>query len=429
MRGRPRKDKSVETKQPVKEVVKEKKEIKDVIKEDKKELVESKQEKVSSTPKIVAKKKEDEVKTSTSVIDDIYGELLELTEEEDHFFPSGSLIIDSVLSNGLGIPAGKFISITSSEGVGKSSMCLHIARNCCAKGFRCLYIDTECGLNRSQLESFSMMPFVNNHTFVPKYIRTYRELDDLLDTALKDTNLKFIFLDSLTDVIPDQVLGNNISDMTQPGLDARAQSLLFRKYKFPLTKAGITVFFILQQRTKIAMSYGERSMDQGAGSHAAKHAMDIALELVKKDFLTKTIKGHDKPIPYGTECWLKSIKNRYAPPMIPMLIHIIFGRGVSNSGAIATALILNGIAKTPTKMKILIEYEGEMKEFLGKPRFEEFIKEHLDYYKNIVETKCGGIKLLRDEDAVKPVLNTQVEDTIENDSEGDEIDDVDNETI
>lgn len=411
MRGRPKKEVEVQSKKET---------TKKVIKK------EVKEESVSK-PKV--KKEENK---STPIIDEIFGELIALDKPEDHFFPSGSLVLDAVLSNGKGgIPAGKFISITSSEGVGKSTICLHIARNCCAKGYKCLFIDTEVGTQATQLENFSMMPFVRNGTFLPKNIQTYRELDDTFAKALKYVNeggkLKFIFLDSLTDVTPDQVLTTNIADINQPGIDARAQSLFFRKYKKPITDAGITVFFVLQQRTKIGMSWGEKSVDQGAGSHAAKHAMDIALELTRKNYLTKTVKGHAEPIKFGSECTIQSIKNRYAPPFIPMTLHIHWGKGVSNSGAIASALILNGIAKTPSSKKFIIEYQGEMKEFLGKPRFEEFIKEHLDYYKDIIENKCGGIRLLREEDESKPVV-TYSDDDID-DIEEDAVDDEEEDSI
>ena len=400
MRGRPKKEVEVQSKKET-----TKKVIKKEVKEEK------------SVSKSKTKKEETK---STPIMDEIFGELIALDKPEDHFFPSGSLVLDATLSNGRGIPAGKFISITSSEGVGKSTICLHIARNCCAKGYKCLFIDTEVGTQATQLENFSMMPFVRNGTFLPKNIQTYRELDDTFAKALKYVNeggkLKFIFLDSLTDVTPDQVLTTNIADINQPGIDARAQSLFFRKYKKPITDAGITVFFVLQQRTKIGMSWGEKSVDQGAGSHAAKHAMDIALELTRKNYLTKTVKGHAEPIKFGSECIIQSIKNRYAPPFIPMTLHIHWGKGVSNSGA---------IAKTPSSKKFIIEYQGEMKEFLCKPRFEEFIKEHLDYYKDIIENKCGGIRLLREEDESKPVVTYS--DDIEDDDveESDEEDDVD----
>ena len=374
---------------------------------------------------VAASKKAEEEAKAKNLLDSIYGDLLDMTERDDSYFPSGSIVIDSVLSNGKGIPMGKFISINSESGVGKSTVCLHIARNCCAKGYRCLYIDTECGLNRSQLESFSMIPFLENRTFIPKYIRTYRELDTLLSNAQKDENLKFIFIDSLTDVIPDQYIENNIADVNQPALSAVMQSRILMKYKFPLANAGVTTFFVLQNRTKIGMTYTQPTTVQASGGKAVEYHMDITLELTKKDFITKTVKGHDKPIPYGAECFIKANKNRHVPPKIPMLLQVIFGKGVSNSGAIANALILNGIAKVTGK-KYIIDYQGEDYDFLGKPKFEEFIKSHLDYYKQKVE-ECGGIKLLPDSELPKPQVEEQdigLEDTLDSSVIEDEIEEL-----
>ena len=291
-------------------------------------------------------------------------------------------------------------------------MCIHIARNCCAKGYRCLYIDTECGLNPNQIKNFSLTPFVENRTFIPKHIQTYRELDNILKSALTDDSLKFIFIDSLTDIIPDQLIENNVSDINQPALEAVLQSRILKKYKYLMNEAGKTVFFVLQNRTKIAMSYGQQTTVGEAGGKSVQYHMDIRLELKKIEDIKKTVKGHDKPIPLGSRCYLKANKNRYAPPFIPMEIHILFGKGVSNSGAIASALILNGIAKQPNNKKYTIDYQGEEKEFLGRPKFEEFIKDHLSYYKEIIES-YGGIKLLQESDEIRPI-EENVEDSIEN---------------
>ena len=329
-------------------------------------------------------------------LNDIYGELMDLEEDVDTFFPSGSLVLDSVLSNGLGIPMGRFISLNADSGAGKSSLCLHVARNCCARGKRCLYIDSETGLNKNQMQSFSLLPFVENGTFIPKRVHTDRELDDLFANILKDESLRFIFLDSLSDVVPDELLETNIADIKQPGIDARYQSAFLRKYKPIFNAAGKTVFFILQNRTKIGMSWGQQTTVQASGGLAVKYHMDITLEMKKKEDLEKTVPGSDKPIIYGSECLLKSTKNRLAPPFIPMMIQVHFGKGVSNAGALARALVVGGYTKTPTNRTYVIEYEGEDKKFLGKGAYETWIKEHISDYKDIVENKLGGIKLLKE---------------------------------
>ena len=98
---------------------------------------------------------------------------------------------------------------------------------------------------------------------------------------------------------------------------------------------------------------------------------------------------------------------------------------MSNSGAIANALILNGIAKVTGK-KYIIDYQGEDYDFLGKPKFEEFIKSHLDYYKQKVE-ECGGIKLLPDSELPKPQVEEQdigLEDTLDSSVIEDEIEEL-----
>ena len=185
-----------------------------------------------------------------------------------------------------------------------------------------------------------------------------------------------------------------------------------------MSQKGITVFFVLQNRTNIVLVYGQQQTSvQAAGGKAVVYHMDITLELTKKDSITKTIKGHDKPIPYGSECFIKANKNRYAPPMIPMVLHVIFGKGISNTGTISSALILNGKAKLSGR-KYSIDYQGETYEFSGKPKFDEFVKEHLEYYKNIVES-CGGIKLIPDTEKLPVVEVTESQDDV--------IDEVDNE--
>ena len=51
-----------------------------------------------------------------------YSELIDLTTKEEVFHPSGSIILDAVISDGRGIPEGTFIEIASESGCGKSTL-------------------------------------------------------------------------------------------------------------------------------------------------------------------------------------------------------------------------------------------------------------------------------------------------------------------
>lgn len=332
----------------------------------------------------------------------LYGDLTAVLDTRDSFFPSGSLVLDSVLSDGKGIPLGKFISINSESGVGKSSVALHIARHCCAQGHRVLYLDTEVGLNINQLDSFSITQFVHTGLFIPKHIRTYRELDEIMAAALQDPKLRFVFLDSLTDVLPEELANSNIADVNRPGLDAAAQAMILRKYKCLYNQHSKTMVFILQNRTRIGMNFGQRTTVQASGGKAVMYHMDITLELVRKRTLTKKVKGHPDAIPYGSDCIVRSTKNRYAPPMIPMPLQVIFGKGVSNAGAISQALLLNGVVHMPNARTYIIDYQGTEQKLTSKLAFDEFIKKHILYYKNIVD-QLGGIRLLRQEPSEEEV--------------------------
>src|SRR5574344_1841028 len=122
----------------------------------------------------------------------LYSELTDLTAREEVFNPSGSIILDAIISNGRGIPEGTFIEIASESGCGKSTMCLHIAKKYCSQGKRVVYIDTESGLNGNQIDCFGMREYTDNHLFVPVRFQTYGEVDDFLCKIIDDPEVALI---------------------------------------------------------------------------------------------------------------------------------------------------------------------------------------------------------------------------------------------
>ena len=116
----------------------------------------------------------------------LYASMIDLTAKEEVFDPSGSIILDAVISDGRGIPRGIFLELAGESGCGKSTMCLHIARRYCAQGKRVIYIDTESGLNGNQIDCFKMRDYVNEQLFVPVRLQTYGEVDEFLCKVLED---------------------------------------------------------------------------------------------------------------------------------------------------------------------------------------------------------------------------------------------------
>ena len=132
----------------------------------------------------------------------LYSEIMDLTCREESFTASGSIILDAIISNGRGIPAGTFIEIASESGCGKSTMCIHIAKRYCAQGKRVIYIDTEQGLNGNQIDCFGLRQYVDDMLFIPVRMQTYGEVDDFLCKVLEDKDVALIIYDSITDSVP-----------------------------------------------------------------------------------------------------------------------------------------------------------------------------------------------------------------------------------
>ena len=231
----------------------------------------------------------------------LYASMIDLTAKEEVFDPSGSIILDAVISDGRGIPRGIFLELAGESGCGKSTMCLHIARRYCAQGKRVIYIDTESGLNGNQIDCFKMRDYVNEQLFVPVRLQTYGEVDEFLCKVLEDKDVALIIYDSITATVPGKLTEKNVDEMNEPGVAARLQSNFMQKFKARFKNSDKTVIFINQLRTKIAMGYGQVTKLAQAGGQALGYYMDVRLMMKKVKMLEQTLPGYEKPVPYGAD--------------------------------------------------------------------------------------------------------------------------------
>lgn len=324
----------------------------------------------------------------------LYDQMIDLTTKEETFTPSGSIIMDAVLSNGKGIPSGTFIELASESGSGKSTICLHIAKKYCSLGKRVIYIDTESGLNTSQIQCFDLQQYVDKKLFIPVRVQTYGEVDSFLTAILEDKEVSLIIYDSITATVSSKIIDKNIDDMNEPGVAARAQSYFLQKFKAKFKNSNKTIIFVNQLRTKIAMGYGQVTKLAQAGGQALGYYMDIRLMMKKVKSLEQDLAGYDKPVPYGADCALWADKNRYARPFLKKVISIHFGRGVSNAGALRAVLEYHGILERVLRKGWKIRYKDE-DVMLGfkEEDVDDFIAQHLQYYAELADT-LGGITLI-----------------------------------
>lgn len=336
----------------------------------------------------------------------------DFTNIPDEFIPSGSVIFDSVLSDGKGIPRSKFILLSSDSGLGKTTLALHVCKAVCAQGYACLYLDAEKGVNQPQLQAIGLDPFYGKMFFL-KRISTFDEASDALDAVLKenDEKLGLIIIDSITALLPAKVLDKNFNEDT-PGIQARAQSLFIQKQKAFLEKLNNKVTFLLinQLRTKIGMGYGQRTTVEEAGGYALKFYSDIRLMMQKKETLKKnatTANGREE-VPFGSINYLWAVKNRFARPFIKVPLTVIFGKGVSNIQAYFQALEQLGIiTHSGAAYRCALEPLGidtseshkdtpGFYKCAGMPKMSAFVKKYLANVKDYINSQ-GGIMLVKEE--------------------------------
>jgi len=326
----------------------------------------------------------------------LYGELMDLTTKEESFSPSGSIILDAIISNGKGLPSGTFIEIASESGCGKSTMCLHIAKKYCAQGKRVIYIDTESGLNGNQIDCFGMRQYVDDMLFIPVRMQTYGEVDNFLMQVLEDKDVALIIYDSITATVPGRLTEKNVDEMNEPGVAARIQSNFMQKFKARFKNSNKTVIFVNQLRTKIAMGYGQVTKLAQAGGQALGYYMDIRIMMKKIKMLEQTLPGYEKPVPYGCDLAIWTDKNRYARPMLKKIITIHFGKGISNAGAIRAVLEYHGVVEKVPRKGYKIKYQDE-EVMVKTDEVEGFIKERLKYFAEVADS-LGGIALIPNEE-------------------------------
>lgn len=319
-------------------------------------------------------------------------------EGDEIFLKSGSVILDAVLSKGDGVPLGKFIQISSDSGLGKTTLCLHMARVACSQGYDVAYIDDEKGVNEKQAESMGLGKYWDNG-FYHYPISTFEEAEEILDAILDNENLAYIFIDSITGLIPEKVLEKSVAEV-EPGLNARYAAQFLAKYKAKLSMAKGNPSVILLNQMRVKMNFRGMTTTGAAGGNGQKFYTDIRLLMRQEKKLEKTIDTMEgrKSVPYGSNNYIWAEKNRYNRPFIEGIITVLFGRGISNIAAYQRVLQSKGVLKQGGGGHFTITLpDMEPIKARGSDGVQKAIRENLTAVKKFVEEN-GGFELFSDEE-------------------------------
>lgn len=239
------------------------------------------------------------------------------------------LCVDCVLNGGI-IP-GTTIQFVSESGLGKSTLCLEIAKNLCYQEMKVLYLDAEGSVTQNTLSTIGITEYMINNTFY--YVResTFGNVEKVIDKFLESINFDLVIIDSIAALINDDFLDSSKSasiTTNNSNLNSRPLTLFLNKYNSIAKKRKISFIFINQYRNKVDMKIGTVLKEYGGKS--VRYNSDVILKIIplKSNGKNRDFSKLPQIIP-GNKLELEIIKSNRIIPGLKIPFYLVYGRGVS----------------------------------------------------------------------------------------------------
>lgn len=306
------------------------------------------------------------------------------------FVPSGSVILDLLM--GGGIPLGKLIEFYSDAGVGKTLIALALCRGLMETTDYCaLYIDSERAVTDGLLDGSLKENLGKRFTVMP--VSTFEEVEEIINAFTKDPKLKLVVIDSITSVIPKDIIDKPIGEV-RPGIKAQYQSMFCEKHKALADILQYSMVFVNQKRTKL--NFKGISIVDAAGGLAMKFYMDIR-------FSVRTVKKlvDEEKNSVGAQVEVKSIKNKIAGNIKSELL-LRYGKGISNIGAYIYCLSKAGfVTQSGSVYFVRIPTLNIDEKFVGSVALSEYVEKNVKEIANFLVNSKLVISQMSEEEVVE----------------------------
>jgi recombination protein RecA len=249
--------------------------------------------------------------------------------------PTGSVALDVALGCG-GLPRGRIVEIYGPESSGKTTLTLHAIAEAQRAGGVCAFIDAEHALDTDYARRLG----VDLEDLLVSQPDCGEQALEICDTLVRTGAIDLIVVDSVAALTPRAELEGDMGD-SHMGLQARLMSQALRKLTAVIARTKTIVIFINQLRMKIGVMYG--NPETTTGGNALKFYCSVRLDIRRKQSIKR---GEDV---IGSQCKVKVVKNKLAPPFREADFEILYGTGVNKLGELVdTAEKLGIVEKSGT---------------------------------------------------------------------------------
>ncbi len=272
--------------------------------------------------------------------------------------PTGSFSLDWALGVG-GIPRGRIVEVFGPESSGKTTLSLHVVRECQKQGGIAAFIDAEHALDPEYAKKIG----VNLNELLISQPDTGEQALEIVESLVRSGGIDLIVVDSVAALTPRAEIEGDMGQQHM-GLQARLMSHAMRKLTAIVAKTDTTIIFINQIRMQIGIVFG--NPETTPGGKALKFYSSVRIDVRR----AAQIKKGEETI--GNRVKVKVVKNKVAPPFKTCEFDIMYNEGISYEGD----LINLGIKLEVVKKSGAAHTFGDLKLGHGYDAARLFLKEN-----------------------------------------------------
>ncbi|MGT2799515.1 recombinase RecA [Streptococcus marmotae] len=293
----------------------------------------------------------------------------ERAEQKVQVMSSGSLSIDIALGAG-GYPKGRIIEIYGPESSGKTTVALHAVAQAQKEGGIAAFIDAEHALDPAYAQALG----VNIDELLLSQPDSGEQGLEIAGKLIDSGAVDLVVVDSVAALVPRAEIDGEIGD-SHVGLQARMMSQAMRKLSASINKTKTIAIFINQLREKVGVSFG--NPETTPGGRALKFYASVRMDVRGNTQIKGS--GDQKDTNVGKETKVKIVKNKVAPPFKEVVVEIMYGHGISQTGELVEIGSNLGIIK---KAGAWYSYNDE-KIGQGSENAKKYLEEHPEIFAEI----------------------------------------------